>query len=192
MTPTPAAPPHRIVILGGGFGGVFTARHLEKRLRREPNVEITLVSRDNYFLMTPLLFEAGSGVLDPRHAVTAIRRMLDRTQFDEADIERVDFDRKVVLVRHAPDTQSTEVAYDQLVVAVGGVTNLAIIPGSEHARTFKNLADAISLRNHVIDVFEEADLPFDAARRQKLLTFVIIGAGLVGVELMGELTALVR
>jgi NADH:ubiquinone reductase (H+-translocating) len=131
-------------------------------------------------------------VLDPRHAVTAIRRMLDRTQFDEADVERVDFERKVVLVRHAPDTETTEIPYDQLVVAVGGVTNLAIIPGSEHARTFKNLADAISLRNHVIDMFEEADLPCDAQRRRKLLTFAIVGAGLVGVELMGELTALVR
>src|SRR4051794_20715584 len=83
--------PHRIVILGGGFGGVYTARKLEKRLRHEPNVEVTLVSRDNYFLMTPLLFEAGSGVLDPRHTVTPIRRMLDRTQFDEAEVERIDF-----------------------------------------------------------------------------------------------------
>src|SRR5687768_8913863 len=114
MTPTPAAPPHRIVILGGGFGGVFTARHLERRLRRHPNVQITLISRDNYFLMTPLLFEAGSGVLDPRHAVSAIRRMLDRSQFDEAEVERVDFNRKTVTVRHAPDTESTEIPYDQL------------------------------------------------------------------------------
>src|SRR5687767_3727851 len=148
---------HRIVILGGGFGGVYTARHLEKQFRGNPNVEVTLVSRDNYFLMTPLLFEAGSGVLDPRHAVTAIRRMLGRTRFVEAEVERVDFTRKVVHGRHAPGTGSIEIPYDQLVVGVGGVTNTKIIPGSEHATTFKTLADAIYLRNAVIDAFEAAD-----------------------------------
>ena len=182
-------PTHRIVILGGGFGGVYTARRLEKLLRRDRHVEVTLVSRDNYFLMTPLLFEAGSGVLDPRHAVTAIRRMLGRTRFVEAEVERVDFARKVVVGRHAPGTGSIEIPYDQLVVGVGGVTNTKIIPGSEHATTFKTLADAIYLRNAVIDAFEAADAEGGAEIDPGLLTFVVIGAGLVGVELMGELTS---
>ena len=183
---------HRILILGGGFGGVYTARHLERQLRRDPNVEITLVSRDNYFLMTPLLFEAGSGVLDPRHAVTPIRRMLDRTQFVEAEVERVDFERKVVVARHASDTPVNEIPYDQLVIALGGVTNKRIVPGSEHALPFKSMADAIAHRNHVIDMFEEADLPHGFLERRRFLTFVVIGAGLVGVELMGEMTNFVR
>jgi NADH dehydrogenase len=184
--------PHRIVILGGGFGGVYTARHLERQFRRDPDVEITLVSRDNYFLMTPLLFEAASGVLDPRHAVTPIRRMLDRTQFVEAEVEHVDFDRRVVVGRHASDTPVTEIPYDQLVIALGGITNTRIIPGSEHAMAFKSMAEAIEMRNHVIDTFEEADLPHDFTGRRRLMTFVVVGAGLVGVELMGELTGFVR
>jgi NADH dehydrogenase len=187
-----AATLHRIVILGGGFGGVYTARHLERQLRGNRDVKVTLVSRDNYFLMTPLLFEAGTGVLDPRHAVTSIRRMLDRTEFVEAEVERIDFEQKVVVVRHAPEKASNELPYDQLVVALGGVTNTQIIPGSEHAKTFKTMADAIQLRNHIIDLFEEADLAQDAAVRRKLMTVVIVGAGLVGVELMGELTSFVK
>jgi NADH dehydrogenase len=187
-----ALTPGRIVILGGGFGGVYTARHLERLLRREPDARITLVSRDNYFLMTPLLFEAGSGVLDPRHAVTPIRRMLDRTQFVEAEVERVDFDGNVVIGRHASHTPITEIPFDQLVIALGGITNTRIVPGSQHAMPFKSMAEAIELRNHMIDMFEDADLPHDFLERRKLLTFVVIGAGLVGVELMGELTDFVR
>ena len=79
----------RILVVGGGFGGVYTTMHLQRVFKRDPNVRITLVDRDNYFLMTPLLFEAGSGVLDPRHCVTAIRRMLKRTQFVEAEVEHI-------------------------------------------------------------------------------------------------------
>src|SRR4051812_21640833 len=82
----------RIVVLGAGFGGLYTVARLEKIFRRHAGVEITLVSRDNYFLMTPLLFEAGSGVLEPRHAVNPIRRMYKKARFVEGDIERIDFD----------------------------------------------------------------------------------------------------
>lgn len=183
---------HRIVILGGGFGGVYTARHLEQQLRSDSDVQITLVSRENYFLMTPLLFEAGSGVLDPRHAVTPIRRMIDRAQFDQVEIEKVDLDTNVVSIRHASDSRPIDLPFDQLVFALGGVTNTHIIPGSQNAFQFKTLADAIALRNHIIDRFEEADLPNDFVTRRKLLTFVVVGAGLVGVELMGELTEFVQ
>jgi NADH dehydrogenase len=186
---------HRIVIVGGGFGGVYTARNLGRLWRKTKGADIVLVNRDNYFLMTPFLFEAGSGVLDPRHAVAPVRRMLQHTaaRFVEADVERIDFDRRVVLARHAPGDQDVyELPYDHLVLALGGVTNLKIIPGSEHALTFKTLADAIYLRNHIIDAFEHADATSDEAERRRLLSFVIIGAGLVGVELIGELTSFVR
>src|SRR3954454_10346132 len=91
----------RIVILGGGFGGVYTARHLQKLLRRRGDVEITLVSRTNYFLMTPLLFEAGSGILEPRHSVQPIRPLLDRVKFIEAEVDRIDLDRKIVSTKLA-------------------------------------------------------------------------------------------
>ena len=90
------APKTRIVILGGGFGGVYTARCLEKLLRRRPDVEIVLVSRDNFLLMTPLLFEVFSGTLDPRHCSFPIRAFLGTTRFGEAGVRGIDLDRRVV------------------------------------------------------------------------------------------------
>lgn len=181
----------RIVILGGGFGGTYTAHRLERLCRRDPTVQITLVSRDNYFLMTPLLFEASSGVLEPRHAVNPIRPLFNRIKFIEAEIETVDFQKQVVHIRQSDDTSIT-LDYDELVLAVGGVTNRAIVPGSEHALTFKTLADAIFLRNLMIELFERADVERDPQRKSTLLTIVIVGGGLVGVELMGELTEFAR
>lgn len=183
--------PVRILVLGGGFGGIYTAWHLERLTRQDPSIEITLVSRDNYFLMTPLLFEAGSGVLEPRHAVNPIRPLYEKTRFVEADIEGIDFDRQVVSGRHAPDGHPYELPYDHLVIALGGVTNRKIIPGSDHALAFKTLADAIFVRNRIIDLFEQADVETDPQRRAELLNIVVIGAGLVGVELVGELTEFV-
>ena len=185
----------RIVILGGGFGGVYTALNLEKRLAADPHIEVTLISRDNYFLMTPLLFEAGSGVLEPRHAVNPIRPLLGHTRFVEAEIQHVDFDGRVVYGFHAPSHGTEEIGYevpyDHLVLALGGVTNRSLIPGSELALGFKTLSDAIHVRNHIIDLFEQADVTSDPARQRELMTFVVIGGGLVGVELIGELTEFV-
>jgi len=185
--PQPGSPT-RIVIVGGGFGGVYTALHLQRIFRKAHAVYITLLDRDNYFLMTPLLFEAGSGVIEPRHAVTPIRTLLKKAQFVEADVERIDLDARVVHARHSPAAKTYALQYDHLVLSLGGVTNTRLIPGSQHAMTFKTLADAIFLRNHIIDLFEQADVEADPDRKRKLLTFVIIGAGLVGIELTGELT----
>jgi NADH dehydrogenase len=186
-----ASQPQRILILGGGFAGVYTAYELERIWGRDPAVQITLVSRTNYFLMTPLLFEAGSGVLEPRHAVNPIRQMLTTARFVQADIERIDLDARTVHVRLAAD-QTAALEYDHLVLALGGVTNTKLVPGADRALTFKTLADAIFLRNHVIQRFERADVEIDPERKRAQLTFVIIGAGLVGVELVGELTDFVR
>ena len=186
-----AKQPARILILGGGFGGVYTARRLEHLWRGSDSVRITLVNRDNYFVMTPLLFEAGSGILEPRHAVNAIRPLLDRTRFVEAEIQRVDLARKRVAVQPPGDGEVDELEFDHLVIALGGITNTAIVPGSDNAMTFKTLGDAIYLRNNVIQQFERADIERDPKRKQAQLTFVIVGAGLVGVELMGELTTFV-
>jgi NADH dehydrogenase len=177
----------RIVILGGGFGGVYTARHLEQLFKRRRDVEIVLVSRDNFLLMTPLLFEVCSGALDPRHCSFPIRAFLGTTRFVEAAVQGIDMDRRVVHL--AGGREEGELAYDQLVLALGAMTNRRMIPGSEHAFTFKNLADALLLRNHVIERFERADVEPDPARKRRQLTFVVIGGGLVGVELFGELTA---
>lgn len=182
-------PKTRIVILGGGFGGVYTARHLEKLCKRRPDVELILVSRDNFLLMTPLLFEVCSGTLDLRHCAFPIRAFLRTTQFIEARVQGVDLKRRMVQL--AAPGESNELTYDQLILALGAMTNRVMIPGSEHAFTFKTLADALLLRNHLIERFERADVETDPDRRRRQLTIVIIGGGLVGVELFGELTAFV-
>jgi NADH dehydrogenase len=176
----------RIVVLGGGFGGVPATRHLERACGRD--VEITLVSRDNFFILTPLLFEACSGTLELRHCAQPIRPALRRSRFVEATVEDVDVERSVV---HAVAAEGAryELPYDHLVVALGATTNLALIPGSATAFTFKTMADALVLRNHVIERFERADAATDPDLRRRWLTIAVIGGGLVGVELLGELTA---
>jgi NADH dehydrogenase len=179
----------RILILGGGFGGVYAARRLERLFKRRSDVEIVLVSRDNFLLMTPLLFEVFSGTLDVRHCSFPIRAFLQTTQFVEATVKAIDLEQRMVQLKAAGE--SAELAYDQLVLALGALTNRVMIPGSEHAFTFKTLADALMLRNHVIECFERADVEADSQRKRRLLTFAIIGGGLVGVELFGELTAFV-
>jgi NADH dehydrogenase len=177
----------RIVILGGGFGGVYTARELERLSKGRKDVEIVLVSRDNFLVMTPLLFEVCSGALDLRHCSFPIRAFLRTTRFVEAAVRSIDLDRRVVHLIAGGETG--ELAYDQLVLALGAMTNRSMIPGSEHAFTFKALADAFLLRNHIIERFERADVERDPERKRRQLTFVVIGGGLVGVELFGELTA---
>src|SRR6516165_9623341 len=177
----------KIVILGGGFGGVTTARHLERLCKRRQDVEIVLVSRDNFLVMTPLLFEVCSGALDFRHCSFPIRAFLRSTRFVEATVQGIDLDRPVVHL--TAEEEEGELGYGQLVLALGGMTNRKMIPGSEHAFTFKNLADAFLLRNHIIERFERADVERGPERKRRQLTFVVIGGGLVGVELFGELTA---
>jgi NADH:ubiquinone reductase (H+-translocating) len=178
----------RIVVLGGGFGGVAATRRLEELLDWRQDVEITLISRDNFFVLTPLLFEACSGTLELRHCAQPIRPALRGARFVEATVHEVDTERRVV---HAAAKEGTsyELAYDHLVVALGATTNVSLIPGSANAFTFKTMADALVLRNHLIERFERADATADADIRRQSLSIVVIGGGLVGVELLGELTA---
>src|SRR5215472_4572888 len=114
-------PKTRVVILGGGFGGVYTARHLERLCKRRPDVEIVLVSRDNFLVMTPLLFEVCSGALDARHCSFPIRAYLRTTRFVEATVRGIDLQRRVVHMLGG--TETGELAYDQLVLALGARTN---------------------------------------------------------------------
>jgi len=179
----------RIVVLGGGFGGVSAARHLEHRLGGHRDVEITLVSRENFFVVTPLLFEACSGRLELRHCAQPIRAALRRARFVEAAIENVDLQRQIVRAVIPGEGTHHDLPYDHLVVALGASTNEQLIPGSSHAFTFKTMADALVLRNHLIEQFERADATADRGVRRGCLTVVVIGGGLVGIELLGELTA---
>lgn len=180
----------RVVVAGGGVGGLAAARHLDRLLGSRGDVEITLVNRDNFFLLSPLLFEACSGVLELRHCAQPIRPCLHRVHFVEGTVREIDTAHRVVRVA-GPDDALRELPYDHVVVALGAMTNLSLIPGSENARTFKTVADALLLRNHIVEQFERALGETDAERRQAMLTLSVIGGGLVGVELMGELTAFV-
>jgi NADH dehydrogenase len=178
----------RIVVLGGGFGGVTASRHLERALRRHAGVDITLVSRENFFVITPLLFEACSGRLELRHCAQPVRAALRQARFVEATVERIDVDRQIVLAVAAGGA-TYDLPYDHLVVALGASTNEQLIPGSSNAFTFKTMADALVLRNHLIEQFEQADAAAEPATRRGCLTVVVIGGGLVGIELLGELSA---
>ena len=180
--------PTRIVVLGAGFGGIQTVRAMERHFRGRANVEITLVSRENYFVITPLLFEACSGRLELRHCAQPVRPALRTSRFIEAEVDCVDVDRQVVGIVTGEKAR-IELPYDQLVVALGATTNLSLIPGAANALTFKSVSDAFVLRNQLIERFERADASHDMEHRQRLLTIVVIGGGLVGVELIGELTA---
>ena len=178
----------RIVVLGGGVGGLTATRELERLCRGHKDRDLVLVSRNNFFLLPPLLFEACSGVLELRHCIQPIRPCLSRARFVEASVQEVDVERRVVRVL-AAGMREHALPYDHLVVALGAMTNTSLIPGSELAHTFKTVADALRVRNHVIERFERAELEQDPRRRQQMLTLVVIGGGLVGVELLGELTA---
>lgn len=184
----PSAGPTRILILGGGFAGVFAARHLEKYLRNRPGAQITLVSRDNFLLITPLMFEACSGTLEFHHSSVGIREFLRKTNFIEAAVDRIDLDNRTVHANRS-EGQAVELGYDHLVLALGSITNRKTIPGSDLAFTFKTLADVFLLRNHLLERLELADAETDPVARQRLLTLVVIGGGLVGTEAFGELTA---
>jgi NADH:ubiquinone reductase (H+-translocating) len=182
-------PKKRILVLGGGFAGVYTARRLEKLFARQLDVEIILVSRDNFLLMTPLTFEVCSGTLDMNDCSTAVREVLRMVKFLEATVVGIDLEHRLVRISIGGAKNQQELPYDQMVLALGGLTNTTRIPGSDLAFTFKTLADAVLLRNHIIERMERAQAESDLMLRRRELTFVIIGGGLVGVELLGELSA---
>ena len=177
----------RILILGGGFGGLTTARELE-RLLSPGEAQITVVSRENFSLFTPMLPEVSSGNLETRHVVTPVRAQLRRSRFILADVRRIDLAaRSVDLVHTLSGTEQT-LHYDQLVCAVGSVTSTFGLPGiAERSLPLKSLEDAERLRNHAIAMLELADGSADAVERKRLLTFVFVGGGFTGVEAAGEM-----
>jgi NADH dehydrogenase len=182
----------RILVLGGGFGGLHAALHLERIVGSQANVDITLVSRDNFFLFTPMLHEVAASDLDITHIVSPIRTLLKRTTVFVGDVESIDLTRKRVVVSHGFDRHSHELVYDHVVVALGSITNFYGLPGLEQrALTMKTLGDAIHLRNRVIATLEEGDTEC-AAGGDGLLTFTVAGGGFAGVETIAGLNDFVR
>ena len=182
----------RIVVLGGGFGGVEAARQLERRLRRRKDVDVTLVSRDNFFLFTPMLHEVAASDVDITHIVSPLRALLHRTNIVVGDVQGIDLERRVVRVVHGDDAHSHELQYDQLLMTLGSTTNFYGQPGLErHAVTMKTLGDAIHLRNRVIDALEQASTECETGAAG-LLTVVVAGGGFAGVETIAAVNDFMR
>ena len=185
---------HRILILGGGFGGLYTALELEKKLPKYPNVEVTLVNRENFFLFTPMLHEVAAGDLDLTNIVNPVRKLLRKVSFFEGEVEAIDLAACTVSVSHGFQRHTHELEFDQIVLGLGSSTNFFGLPGlEEHALTMKSLSDAINLRNRLIALLEEADTEcVDSTNRNALLTFVVAGGGFAGVETIGGINDFVR
>jgi len=175
-----------VVIAGGGFGGAMAARELERIMPRQ-SARLTLVNDVNFMLYTPFLPEAAAGTLEPRHVVTPLREILKRTYLRLGTIDSHDPVARTVELR-THDGNAEQLHYDQLLLALGSVSRVLPVTGlAEHAIGFKSLADAIWLRNHVVETLEAANASEDAAHRDELLTYVFVGGGYAGLEALAEL-----
>jgi NADH dehydrogenase len=180
------APLPRVVIIGGGFGGLQCAQ----KLRDQP-VEVVLVDRRNYHLFTPLLYQVASCLLNPAEITAPLRKVfrgVANVRYREGDVDRIDFETKHV---HLAD--GTSLAYDFVVISTGSVTNYyGNAAVEQRALGLKDLGEALQLRNHVLECLEEATRTGNEAARRRLLTFCIVGGGPTGVEYAGALSELVR
>jgi len=175
-----------IVIAGGGFAGSTVARELERILPQQ-SARLVLVNDVNFMLYTPFLPEAAAGTLEPRHVVTPLRDIIHRANLRLGAVDAHDPEARTVGIRgHSGESET--VPYDQLVLAPGSISRFLPVPGlSEHAVGFKSLADAIYLRNHVIESLEMANATADEALRDQLLSYVFVGGGYAGLEALAEL-----
>jgi NADH dehydrogenase len=175
-----------VVILGGGFGGLYAARKLERALPPHA-AKVTIVTDVNFMLYTPLLPGAAAGTLEPRHVVVPLREHLKRTDLLLGHVTGADPDAKRVYVTTAEGVQR-EVPYDQLIVALGSISRVMPVPGlREYGVGLKTLSDAIALRNQIINTLERAESVEDESARRALLTYVFVGAGYAGLEGLAEL-----
>jgi NADH dehydrogenase len=183
----------RIVILGGGFGGVYAAMHLEKLLAERNSTEISLVSRDNFFLFTPMLHEIAASDLEITNIVNPLRKLLRRVDVTVGDVDELDLPNRRVIISQRYRHGSRVLEYDHLVIALGSVTNFYDLPGlAELAIPMKSLHDAVRLRSQILQHLEAANAENDALERQSLLTFVVAGGGFAGVETVASLNDFVR
>ena len=191
----------RILILGGGFAGIQVLMQLQEAFQNDIGVDLTLVSRDNFFLFTPMLPEVSSGMIETRNIVTPVRAFCNRARFYEADIDAIDLQNKDIVISHALGRQSNPIGrrshilkFDYLVIALGNETNFFGMENViKNSFTIKTIGDAIVLRNHVINMLEQADIEHeDVELRKGLMTFVVVGSGFSGVETVGELNDFIR
>ncbi|MFD5630782.1 MULTISPECIES: NAD(P)/FAD-dependent oxidoreductase [unclassified Streptomyces] len=190
----------RILMVGGGYVGMYTALRLQQKLKAElkrGEVEITVLSPDPYMTYQPFLPEAAAGSISPRHVVVPLRRVLDRCRIVIGEARSIDHAKRTVtlttLATQEEGAGAEHLSYDELVLAPGSVSRTLPIPGlAEYAIGFKTVEEAIGLRNHVIEQMDIASSTRDPAIRDAALTFVFVGGGYAGVEALGELEDMAR
>jgi len=183
----------KIVIAGGGFAGLYAGMHFEKRLARRADVEVTLISRENFILFTPMLHEVAAGDLYPGDIVNPLRRILRHVKVVEADVQSVDLQKRLVRCTGGIAERELEFEFDHLLLTLGSETNFFNMQGlHDWAVTMKNLADASLLRNRMVALLEEAVFQTDDEARRELLTFVTAGGGFSGTETTGAVNDFVR
>ncbi|HXN35297.1 MAG TPA: NAD(P)/FAD-dependent oxidoreductase [Opitutaceae bacterium] len=181
----------RVLILGGGFGGLYAALEFERR--RDPDLEVTLITQENFFLFTPMLHEVAASDLDLTNIVNPIRKLLRTVKTFVGEVQAVDLAGRKVTVSHGYALHGHALEYDHLVLGLGSVTNFFGLPGlAERAVCMKTLRDAIELRNRLISHLEEADTECAKADREPLLTFVVAGGGFAGIETIGSINDFLR
>jgi NADH dehydrogenase len=179
----------RVLILGAGFGGLTTAVELGRRARTGPAMDVTLVDRGNFHLFTPMLYQVATGLVEPGHVEYPARAIARDYgfRFREGTVEAIDLDRQHVVVGGEP------LGYDRLVIALGSVTNYFGNESIERcAASLKTIGDAVAIRNRVVGAFERADVENDHAERRAWLTFVVVGGGATGIELVASLHTLIH
>ena len=183
----------RIVIAGGGFAGLYAAMHFDKRLARRADVEVTLISRENFILFTPLLHEVAAGDLYPGDIVNPLRRILRHVKFIDADVQAIDLNARRIHCTASVADREFEFEFDHLLLTLGSETNFFNMDGvRDWSVTMKSLSDAALLRNRMVALLEEATLENDEAARRQLLTFVTAGGGFSGTETTGAVNDFVR
>ncbi|MER5473207.1 NAD(P)/FAD-dependent oxidoreductase [Streptomyces sp. NPDC002935] len=190
----------RILIVGGGYVGMYTALRLQRQLKSElktGEVEITVVSPDPYMTYQPFLPEAAAGLISPRHVVVPLRRVLGRCRIIIGEVQSIDHAKRTAtfttLATEEEGAGAEQITYDELVLAPGSIARTLPIPGlAEYAIGFKTVEEAIGLRNHVIEQMDIASSTRDPAIRDAALTFVFVGGGYAGVEALGELEDMAR
>jgi NADH dehydrogenase len=183
----------QIVILGGGFAGVEAARYLDRTAANRADVEVTLVSRDNFTLFTPMLDEVASGDLEPAQICNPLRKLFRHVTVLSGEIKAIDLAARQVTLSYGIGLHTRELPFDHLVLALGSETSYSGIPGvAEHALGIKTLGDAVMLRAKVIAMLEAASIEPDRRRRKRMLTFVVAGSGFAGVETVGAINDLAR
>jgi NADH dehydrogenase len=183
----------KIVVLGGGFAGIYAAMELDKRLGMQTDISVTMVDRNNFFLFTPMLHEVAASDLDVTAIVSPIRQLLQRSTFLQGTVTAIDLDKKQVKISHCGGEEENIIEFDYLLLALGAQSNFYNLPGlQENAMTMQSLRDAMELRNAMIQSLEEAEIDAFTKSQEPLLTYVVAGGGFAGVETLAAMNDFIR